>query len=78
MMRVQLFGFIATNSSVMTEHGHAVCVGTSDDCIPQGSLCGALAKIAVCRPAYAGSACVEFPTELHSSMSSKAEDGLGF
>lgn len=43
-MWVQLLGFIATNSSVMTEHRHAVCVGTSNDCIPQGSLCGVLAK----------------------------------
>lgn len=72
MVRVQLLGFIATNSSVMTEHGHAVCVGTSNDCIPRGSLCGVLAKIAVCQPAYTGSACVEFPAEPRCSVSSDA------
>lgn len=69
---VQLLGFIATNSSVMMEHRHAVCVGTSNDCIPHGSLCGVLAKIAVCQPAYTSSACVEFPTEPHCSVNSDA------
>lgn len=68
-MQVQLLGFIATNSSVMTEHRHAVCVGTSNDYIPQSSLCGVLAKIAVCRHVYASSACVEFPTEPQCGVS---------
>lgn len=69
-MRVQLLGFIATNSSAMTEHRYAVYVGMSNDYIPQGSLCAVLSKIAVCRPVYAGSAHSEFPTEPQCSMSS--------
>lgn len=70
MMRVQLLGFIATNSSAMTEHRYAVYVGMSNDYIPQGSLCAVLSKIAVCRPVYSGSAHSESPTEPQCSMSS--------
>lgn len=64
MMRVQLLGFIATNSSVMMEHGHAVCVGSSEGCIP-GLFVWSPSKNS-CLTAYAPRQHVEFPTESHS------------
>lgn len=74
-MRVQLLGFIATDSSVMMEHGHAVCVGSSEGCIP-GLFVWSPSKNS-CLTAYAPWQHVEFPTESHSSRSRDGGNGLG-
>lgn len=75
MMRVQLLGFIAPDSSVTMEHGRAVCVGSSEGCMP-GLFVWSPSKNS-CLTACACLQSVEFPTESHSSRSRDGEVDLG-
>lgn len=75
MMRVQLPGFVAPDSSVTMEHRRAVCVGSSEGRIP-GLFVWSPSKNS-CLTACARRQRVEFPTESHSSRSRDGGIDLG-